>query len=250
MKLNLWPFIFLFLCMENSSIKFVTTMNQTDKNILLGKFEPSSHPDYVAVSSPYTYKQGIYLHKKVYDAFRKMHEAAKNDGINLQIISATRSFDRQKQIWENKWNGITPVEGQNLSRTCPDPVQRASKILSYSSMPGTSRHHWGTDIDINSVVPGYFQKGKGLKEYQWLTENASRFGFCQPYKMKGTERKSGYEDEPWHWSFVSLAIKFTQDYVQTVTYDDLQNFLGSETAPQLDVIKNYVLGIHPDCLHR
>ncbi len=48
-------------------------------------------------------------------------------------------------------------------------------------MPQASRHHWGTDVDINSVEPEYFESGQGLKEYTWLQENAWKFGFCQPY---------------------------------------------------------------------
>ncbi|MFM9004881.1 MAG: D-alanyl-D-alanine carboxypeptidase family protein [Flavobacteriales bacterium] len=41
--------------------------------------------------------------------------------------------------------------------------------MKFSSMPGTSRHHWGTDIDLNSVEPSYFLSGKGLLIYQWLS---------------------------------------------------------------------------------
>jgi D-alanyl-D-alanine carboxypeptidase len=54
-------------------------------------------------------------------------------------------------------------------------------IMNYSAMPQASRHHWGTDVDINSVEPEYFESGQGLKEYTWLQENAWKFGFCQPY---------------------------------------------------------------------
>jgi len=222
-------------------------METVDKNILLGKFDPAKHSDYVKAKAPYTLKEGIWLHKDTYEAFKKMHEEAKKEGIQLTVISATRNFDRQKQIWENKWNGVTLVGGKKLNETISDPYQRALKILTYSSMPGTSRHHWGTDIDINSVSPSYFKSGKGLKEFQWLVANAPKFGFCQPYKMKGTERPTGYEDEAWHWSYLPLACIYTKEYLSTVSYEDITGFKGAETAKQIDVIKNFVLGIHHDC---
>ena len=88
------------------------------------------------------------------DAFNK----AKRDSIDLKIISGTRNFYEQKAIWNRKWNLYN-----NLN-----PIHRAKKILEYSSMPSTSRHHWGTDIDLNSLNNSYFNTGKGLKTYQWL----------------------------------------------------------------------------------
>lgn len=66
----------------------------------------------------------------------------------------------------------------------------------YSSMPTTSRHHWGTDMDINSVEPEYFESGQGLLEYNWLKANAHKFGFCQPYSPKDDgSRTQGYNLE-------------------------------------------------------
>ena len=60
-----------------------------------------------------------------------------------------------------------------------DSLKAAKTILLYSSMPTTSRHHWGTDMDINSLENSYFASGQGLKEYTWLKKNAAKFGFCQ-----------------------------------------------------------------------
>jgi zinc D-Ala-D-Ala carboxypeptidase len=218
------------------------------KDLLLGKFDPSANDNFSKAGSPYTFKDGIWLQTEVLQAFMKMHNAAKKDGISLQIISATRNFDRQKQIWENKWTGKTLVGGKNLKTFMPNPLDRALVILRYSSMPGTSRHHWGTDIDINSVEPSYFKTAKGIKEYAWLCENASSYGFCQPYKNKGTDRQTGYEDEPWHWSYLPVSEKLTVQYQKYISYSDISGFLGCETAEEAKVIENFVLGIHPDCL--
>ena len=48
----------------------------------------------------------------------------------------------------------------------------------------------------------YFESGKGKQEYEWLRDNAYEFGFCQVYSEKGMERKYGYEEEKWHWSYI------------------------------------------------
>jgi len=219
-----------------------------DKKILLGHFNPASTRGFVAAQTPYASRDDLYLLKDVLDAFIRMHQAAKVEGISLVIISATRNFDTQKRIWQDKWTGERLVDSRNLAQTVPDPVKRARIILTYSSMPGTSRHHWGTDIDINSVNRSYFESGTGLKVYTWLAAHAHKFGFIQTYTPKGTGRPQGYEEEPWHWSFNPIAKFYTSQYRKKVSYADLTDFKGAHTAAKIDVIKNYVFGINPDCL--
>jgi hypothetical protein len=114
-------------------------------------------------------------------------------------------------------------------------------------MPGTSRHHWGTDIDINSVEPDYFLTKKGKAEYDWLVKNAARFGFCQPYSPKGADRPNGYEEEKWHWSYMPLSKNFLSQYPTIVSYADIRGFDGDVAAESLKVIDNYVLGVNVDC---
>ncbi len=128
----------------------VSMTKPLDSDYLMGKFVPSKHPDFTVIKTKYASRNGMYMRKDAYSAFQKMHEAAIKDGVNLKIISATRPFDRQRSIWEAKWTGSRKVGGLDLSKTIADPSTRALKILEYSSMPGTSRHHWGTDIDLNN----------------------------------------------------------------------------------------------------
>lgn len=220
---------------------------QTDKKYLLGKFEPSQEKDFVEVNSKYTNGRRLYLRQETYEAFIRMHDAAFQSGIKLIIISATRNFNSQKYIWERKWDGRTAVEGKNLAETVSDPVERARIILRFSSMPGTSRHHWGTDIDLNALDNKYFSTGEGKETYYWLTKHASEYGFCQTYTPKGSTRPTGYEEEKWHWSYLPLARLFLDQYTQKVSYDDLKGFLGWETAKALRVIKNYVQSINKHC---
>jgi D-alanyl-D-alanine carboxypeptidase len=219
-----------------------------DKAHLLGHIDPATDANFCRVDVAYANREGLYLLDEVYGAFVRMHEAARKDGISLVIVSATRSFDAQKRIWEAKWTGARSVDGRNLAETVSDPIARARIILRYSSMPGTSRHHWGTDIDINSVEHAYFESPAGRKVYAWLAANAGDFGFCQTYSRKGNDRPRGYEEEPWHWSYCPIAKHYLKQYVQKVTYQDIRGFEGSETATRIDVITNYVLAINPKCL--
>jgi LAS superfamily LD-carboxypeptidase LdcB len=138
--------------------------------------------------------------------------------------------------------------GENAARDYPDPKARALKILNYSAMPGTSRHHWGTDIDLNALNNKYFGEGEGLKVYQWLTTHAAEYGFCQPYSKKGALRPEGYNEEKWHWSYLPVAKPLTDLAKQQLKNDMIKGFKGAEAATQIDVVKNYVLGINQDCL--
>lgn len=214
-----------------------------DKNYLLGKFDPATHSLFVNLQDEHTRgsARGAYLRKETYEAFVKMSEAALKDSVKLVIISATRNFDSQKRIWENKWNGKVQVQGKDLT-TIDDPKERARLILLYSSMPATSRHHWGTDMDLNNLNNSFFDSGEGLKIYTWLKTHAAKYGFCQPYTTKEGGR-TGYEEERWHWSYLPLSGEFLNQYNKEITYQDIAGFEGSEVAKPMEVIKNYVEGV-------
>lgn len=199
---------------------------------ILGDFDPAKHKGFDKLRSKYTTKKKAYLRDEVYDAFKKMWKDARRDGVSLVIISATRNRKYQSGIWNRKWNSFGGNE-----------TDRAGRILQYSSMPGTSRHHWGTDFDLNSLENSYFENGEGLKVYQWLTKNASKYGFYQPYTSFDDYRDAGYREEKWHWSYYPLAIKFQRAYNHIVGYQDLKGFNGWEYAKSLDVINNYVNGV-------
>ncbi|MCB0654019.1 MAG: M15 family metallopeptidase [Saprospiraceae bacterium] len=217
---------------------------------LRGHFIPSKHPDFVKVDPAYTdHARDYYLHKEAWGAFKKMADAAAGEGIKLFIKSAARNFEDQKGIWEAKWTGARLIEeGVSAAKQYPDPKTRALKILLYSSMPGTSRHHWGTDFDLNNLNPEYFQSGEGARIYQWLTANAGNFGFCQPYSPKGPERPDGYEEEQWHWSYFPLAKQLTELARLELKDENITGFLGSETAQKIGVVEKYVLGVNKQCM--
>jgi D-alanyl-D-alanine carboxypeptidase len=214
------------------------TMESTD--YLLGKFEPAERADFVPVGKPYSDRPGMRLRRETMEAFVKMYEAAEKDGVRLRIISSTRTFDQQKVIWSGKWT--------RFAEEAPAPEARARKILEFSAMPGASRHHWGTDIDLNDLNnPAFGPGGAHEKVYRWLLEHAPAYGFCQPYTAG---RPHGYHEERWHWSYLPLAQPLLTQYRQRIGDAQLTGFPGAETAAAIGILEHYVLGINPDCLER
>jgi len=222
---------------------------EEEKVYLLGKFDPSQREDFAPVPAEYNiagYK--MYLRKETLNAFENMANAALKDNVELNIASATRNFDYQKDLWNKKWTGVTLVDLQDLSKSIPDGLERFKKILEYSAVPGMSRHHLGTDIDINGATPEYFETEKGQKVYAWLTKNAPSFGFCQTYTLKGSVRPTGYNEEKWHWSYLPLSRDFTQEYKNLIKDSDINGFDGDQYVSQENLINTYVLSINPSCL--
>lgn len=231
MDKTLFLFILLF-------VGFTVRAQQeiSDKDFLLGKFDYRTASSFVKVDKKYATKS-LYLNEVVYAAFREMHRQAEEDGIELKIVSGTRNFYEQKAIWERKWHALDSLV----------PMAKVTSILEYSSMPATSRHHWGTDIDLNNLENSYFEEGRGRAEYEWLVNNAPKFGFYQVYTAQDSGR-TGYREEKWHWSYMPLAAKYLQKFNELVDYCQITGFEGSELAEEAGMIPNYVNGI-PGELH-
>lgn len=220
-------------------------------NYVTGRFNPSEHKLFVNLK-----KNGIpctgpehYLRIEAAEALTAMLRdfRKENPKIKIFIISSTRNFTLQKKIWDEKWSGKRKVTGTPDIQRIKDPVERATAILKYSSMPGTSRHHWGTDFDINMLSNDYFEKGEGKVIYDWLSANAETYGFGQPYTAG---RASGYLEEKWHWSYLPLAKQFLSDW-NSLYEDDPEQFsregifMGSADAGIL--APDYVNSINPIC---
>ena len=209
-----------------------------EKNILLGKFDYKKDSNFSIVSSKYSSKI-IYLRKEVLQKFDQMYHAALKDGIKLVIISGTRSFKHQKYIWDRKWN-------KNILNM--DSISAVKEIMKYSSMPSTSRHHWGTDVDLNSLENSYFEKGEGKKIFNWLVANAFKFGFHMTYDNQEETKRTGYKMEKWHWSYMPISKQFLIQFNEYVKCENISSFKGSKFAchQDVDVIKNFVNGINTD----
>ena len=216
------------------SFSDLNAQNAWSKEELLGKFDPKDHPDFEKVSTEFSSKPAMYLHRETYQAYRKMYYAAKKCGVDLNLISTTRSFAYQRGIWERKWRS-------DQYSKFPDK-ERCLEIMKYSAMPGASRHHWGTDVDLNDLNNSYFNAGKGKEVYEWLQTHAASFGFYQPYTSKEGGR-TGYEEEKWHWTYLPLSQKLLQQYNGTISPADLNGFSGSKHSVELEVIKYFVNGV-------
>jgi D-alanyl-D-alanine carboxypeptidase len=223
------PFAFFIPC--NYAQNRVIT-----KAFLTGHYDYTTDTAFIKVDSRYA-NRGIFLQKTTYRAYIKMYAAALKDGVELSIMSGTRSFDDQHYKWESEWNSAQFAEIKNTAT-------KAEKLLRWWSMPGTSRHHWGTDIDLVHIKPAWYQAAEGKKMYEWLVKNASKYGFYQPFNAG---RASGYQEEKWHWSYLPLSKIYLNEYTKQVTCKDILGFDGCSAAKELNVLNNWVLGINPVC---
>ena len=219
-------------------VKEAQEADTVDVDFIMGKFEPKDHKDFALIDIKYADREGLYMQSQAYESFKEMYASASRAGIKLVIRSAARNFEYQKGIWERKWAAIKEEVSDK---------SRALKILEYSSMPGSSRHHWGTDIDLNSFENSWFESGEGLKLYNWMLENASTFGYCQPYTEKNEERPDGYNEEKWHWSYVPLSQTLTLQAADHLHDEMISGFEGASSADGIGVVKKYVLGINKNC---
>lgn len=219
------------------------TLMWTNKTYFLGHFEPKMHPDFVQIDSMYCYRE-LYMIEEAYQAFVEMAKAALADSVHLKIISATRNFDYQKSLWENKWTGKTLVEQQKLTTTHKNFFHRALKIMEYTAPPGFTRHHWGTDIDINAVEDEYFQSEEGNIVFDWLQKNAGRFGFCQTYTAQDHLRSKGYKEEKWHWSYAKIADQIWREQIAQFELNDIKDFKGAESVKKTNFLHDFILSIN------
>src|SRR4051794_25093265 len=156
------------------------------------------------------------LHYEVVGSFMAMRDAARSRGIDMQAASSFRDFERQVAIWNRKWRGERPVYGRDglpLSHADLSGAELVDAILCWSAIPGGSRHHWGTDLDVidAAAMPvgyevqllpvEYAADGVFARLTGWLDQNMHRFGFYRPY---GSER-GGAGVEPWHLSYAPVA---------------------------------------------
>ena len=219
---------------------------------LSGHFNPAQHKSFVELRSIglEVSRPGLYLRREAATALHEMEQAFHRDHpqIEWRVISATRNWSDQSAIWGAKWSGKRLVDGAKLNLRYRDPIERGRVILRYSSMPGTSRHHWGSDLDLNSLENSYFEGGNGAILYHWLRQHASEYGFCQPYSAG---RQRGYNEEKWHWSYRPLASIFLADWRTSFEKKPEQlnakgKFPGSESV--INMAPEYVISIDQSCL--
>ncbi|MEW6991697.1 M15 family metallopeptidase [Colwelliaceae bacterium 6441] len=168
------------------------------------------------------FSPNVGIHKEVVQPWEQLCQAANKQGFELTIASGFRSFDRQLSIWNRKFVGeltIKDIDNNhiNIAQLSEKEIIRA--ILTFSALPGASRHHWGTDIDFYDknllkeqqslmLEPWEYQAGGPFYSLsQWLKNNAKSFGFYFPYDVY----RGGIAAEPWHLSYFPQAKLFEKN---------------------------------------
>jgi LAS superfamily LD-carboxypeptidase LdcB len=203
---------------------------------------------------------GAALHTQVLEPFLAMQAEAARDDIQIAIVSAFRDFQVQERIWNLKWRGeriLYDHEGTPRDYAALTPSERVDAILCWSALPGASRHHWGSELDVidRAAVPdGYRVQllpaeaapgGVFHALHCWLDVNMARYGFFRPYQSF----RGGVLPEAWHLSYAHVSIAALsaltpQLIAQVVRESDM---LGKELVvsriPELH--RRYVVNIDP-----
>ena len=194
----------------------------------------------------------IKLEKNTFIAMEKMRKAALLDGIKIKVVSGFRDFERQKQIWNRKFKKFTTEN--NLS-----DLDAIKEIIRFSTIPGTSRHHWGTEIDVidedfknekNLLISKKYEEGGIFEKLKkWMDNNSQKFGFYLTYD--NNINRKGFEYEPWHYSYLPESKRYLKsflkiDIVEIISKVDIE---GKELFNEKfisDYINNNILEINPD----
>lgn len=165
------------------------------------------------------------LHPLVLKDFIAFRERCAQHGVNLAIASSFRGFDQQLAIWNQKMRGERPIYDDNAEIIDIRHLSDADKlpyILRWTALPGCSRHHWGSDIDVydlSAMAEGYrlqlvpaeyaadgpFERlGRLLNS--WFDEKEGYGGFYRPFSVDS----GGVAFEPWHISHIVTADAHSQ----------------------------------------
>lgn len=126
------------------------------------------------------------IHTGVLPRLQNMLAAVKQNNIQLQIVSAYRSF----------YDQATVKEGYKVT-------YGAGTANQFSADQGYSEHQLGTAVDFStSGIDGILAGFEKSAAYAWLNANAYKFGFVLSYPKDNTY----YQFEPWHWRFVGVTL--------------------------------------------
>lgn len=172
---------------------------------------------------------GHYLHELVLEPYRQLVALAAESGFELRLASGFRSFDRQLEIWNSKASGqraILDDAGCVVVLDGLSELEKVYSILRWSALPGASRHHWGTEVDIwdasavdkgyrPQLIPQEYRRGGVFYSLsEWLDEliSTKEIEFYRPY----TKDNGGIAPELWHLSYRPVAENFTKSMNQSL----------------------------------
>jgi LAS superfamily LD-carboxypeptidase LdcB len=204
--------------------------------------------------------QRVQVHRDVVKALQTLAGGAAEAGFDFAVASGFRSVERQCQIWNAKARGSRPVlddTGIPLDVMNLDPEILVFAILRWSALPGASRHHWGTDVDVydRSALPSGQSLQLTLAEchgpfapfHQWLDVELARpeTPFFRPYMSPA----GGVAPEPWHLSFAPCAAKYQRSLGKDELFElvlTLDIALKDEVIRHFDEIFERFVLVSPD----
>ena len=201
---------------------------------------------------------GAALQRDTLEPFFAMKEAAARDGLIIDIVSAFRDFSAQQNIWDRKFRGERPLydEHGNLREHAKlSEVELIDAIVCWSAVPGGSRHHWGTEIDVidRAALPENYRVrllpeeaapgGVFHRLHQWLDENMASFGFYRPYRAF----HGGFYPEPWHLSYAPVSAVALQLFTPELFKEAVRtsSMLGKEQVLEriAGIYRQYVANV-------
>ena len=177
------------------------------------------------------FQPGYFVDREIVADLQALSESAKANGFELRLESAYRSFEKQLSIWNRKARGELPLlSAEGVPMECPkDEEELMYAILTWSALPGASRHHLGTDIDVvdGAACPEGYEvqltpaecEGMFAKFHAFLTarmETGNAFGFSRVFVPgRGKIRPEG-----WHIAHLPTSRKrlehFSLDVLRSI----------------------------------
>lgn len=134
---------------------------------------------------------GKLFDARAVDDLNAMCEAAFKDGVSLTVISAHRTYDYQKMLYDNE---VAEYKAYNPGCSEDEALKGAATEV---ARPGTSEHNLGLAVDFNSVEQSFEQ----TDAFKWLNEHCTEYGFILRYST-ATQDITGVIYEPWHYRYV------------------------------------------------
>jgi len=138
----------------------------------------------LASVGPDVFGREQFLAADVAQRWVSLAAAATADAVDVQLVSAFRSLDYQRGIFERKLAGGITLD----------------EILRVNAPPGYSEHHTGRAVDV--TTPGCVPLTEAFESspaFAWLERSADRFGLRLSYPRGNV---FGVVYEPWHWYFL------------------------------------------------
>lgn len=204
--------------------------------------------------------QNHYLHTNIVNDFVALQSAAASADFDLCIASSFRDFNRQSAIWNAKFSNKRVVLNkaqQAVELNSLSDIEKCTAIMLYSALPGASRHHLGTDLDIFDkgavsddyelqLTPDEYQHGGPFAELsQWLDTHLAEFGFYRPYQHD----LGGVAPELWHISHIAQSEQLMRHLSVEVLHNCIKesDLLGKDAIlthlPAL--YERFVLNVSP-----